>query len=351
MPEPAPVLPPGPAADVPASTAAVDTVLVVIPARDEQERIGRCLDAVLASARVVSDEVSVLVTVVLDGCTDDTAEVVGRVEQVGTVSVDSGRMGAVRSAGLDAALASAGALVDARTWVAHTDADTVVPEHWLTRQLALADTGYDLVLGTVEPAPEELDGPAGDLWRAQHRLAEGHAAVHGANLGVRLSALRAVGGYGDARSGEDAALVHRLRADGHPWVATDRTRAVTSARRDGRAEHGFAEFLRRLDATARRHGDLPRVEARLREAVLDLARRRGSTKTLCPSDAARVVDGEAFRELTVLARAAACRLADEGLVEITQRGVRVDGWRAHGPVRIRLLDETAGDHVDVEVDA
>jgi hypothetical protein len=35
----------------------------------------------------------------------------------------------------------------------------------------------------------------------------------------------------------------------------------------------------------------------------------------------------------------ACTLADEGLVEITQRGVVVDGRTTPGPVRIRLVEQ------------
>ncbi len=67
-------------------------------------------------------------------------------------------------------------------------------------------------------------------------------------------------------------------------------------------------------------------------ALLD-ARRAGAT--ICPSEAARAVDPEGWRELMPQARAAAGRLAARGAVEVTQRGEVVDVATARGPVRIR----------------
>jgi hypothetical protein len=78
-------------------------------------------------------------------------------------------------------------------------------------------------------------------------------------------------------------------------------------------------------------------EQRLRAAILDLARERGPGKTICPSDAARAVGGEDWRDLMEAARDVARDLARSGEVEITQRGAVLDpdsAWR--GPVRIRI---------------
>ena len=76
------------------------------------------------------------------------------------------------------------------------------------------------------------------------------------------------------------------------------------------------------------------LDARLRAAVLDLLRRRAATSTICPSDAARAVGGDTWRTAMPLAREVAARLADEGVVEVRQRGERVDVRTARGPVRI-----------------
>lgn len=59
------------------------------------------------------------------------------------------------------------------------------------------------------------------------------------------------------------------------------------------------------------------------------------TSTICPSQAAREVGGENWRELMVPARMAARRLVAAGEVEITQSGRVVDPSTARGPIRIR----------------
>lgn len=57
-----------------------------------------------------------------------------------------------------------------------------------------------------------------------------------------------------------------------------------------------------------------------RDAIMDLLGQRDAGKTICPSEAAREVGGERYRELMPAVRAAAGRLVDEGVVEVTQRG-------------------------------
>jgi hypothetical protein len=77
-------------------------------------------------------------------------------------------------------------------------------------------------------------------------------------------------------------------------------------------------------------------DGRLREAILTLAKERGPSKTICPSDAARAVGGEEWRDLMDQVRDVARDLARKGEVEITQGGDVVDPnetWR--GPIRIR----------------
>lgn len=77
-------------------------------------------------------------------------------------------------------------------------------------------------------------------------------------------------------------------------------------------------------------------EQRLRDTILELARKRGPTSSICPSDAAREVGGENWRDLMEDARDAARELARAGEVVITQGDDVVDPdatWR--GPIRIR----------------
>jgi hypothetical protein len=84
------------------------------------------------------------------------------------------------------------------------------------------------------------------------------------------------------------------------------------------------------------------ADRRLEEAIVTLLECRGRGKSICPSEAARAVDGEDWKRLMQPARAAARRLAAGGRVEITQGGRVVDGSTARGPVRIRLSGRTSG---------
>ncbi|RBY92079.1 DUF3253 domain-containing protein [Blastococcus sp. TBT05-19] len=77
------------------------------------------------------------------------------------------------------------------------------------------------------------------------------------------------------------------------------------------------------------------VGARLERVIGELLDRRSADSSICPSEAARAVDPEAWRDLMPDARAAAGRLAAAGEVEVTQGGEVVDVGSARGPVRVR----------------
>ena len=104
------------------------------------------------------------------------------------VNVKLRSTGASRDSGIRAALERLRAAGTASTWLATTDADSTVPEHWLVRQVELANAGADAILGSVEPDPTDVDpagrGAAG--WRSTFR--EDHSHIYGANLGIRASA-------------------------------------------------------------------------------------------------------------------------------------------------------------------
>ena len=75
----------------------------------------------------------------------------------------------------------------------------------------------------------------------------------------------------------------------------------------------------------------------LERAVLDLLAERDAGKTICPSEAARRVEPDAWREQMEPARDAARRLAGAGRIEITQRGEAIDpDGPFRGPIRLRL---------------
>lgn len=222
-------------------------VAVVIPARDEEALLPACLDSVetaLAHLHRERPDVESRVVVVLDSCVDSTSAVVAARPGVTALAVSVGLVGAARAAGV-AALGE-WATSPRHTWIACTDADTLVPPHWLTEQLRLADSGLELVVGTAEPQPADLPAEVRDAWWARHTMADGHEHVHGANLGFTLEAYLAVGGFPPLPLHEDVALVSALRSAGRRWVATDATRVVTSGRHEARAPGGFAAYLEDL---------------------------------------------------------------------------------------------------------
>ncbi len=77
------------------------------------------------------------------------------------------------------------------------------------------------------------------------------------------------------------------------------------------------------------------VDARLEESIRSLLSQRAPEATICPSEAARDVGGDDWRDLMEPAREAARRLVVTEEVEITQGGTVVDGATATGPIRIR----------------
>ena len=77
------------------------------------------------------------------------------------------------------------------------------------------------------------------------------------------------------------------------------------------------------------------VGGALERAIATLLDQRRPEATICPSEAARAVDPDGWRDLMPAARAAAGRLAAAGDVEVTQHGEVVDVAAARGPVRVR----------------
>lgn len=144
---------------------------------------------------------------------------------------------------------------------------------------------------------------------------------------------------------------HHIVVDGRKWRATDP--AIPDAlRKELVAELMSARRDVRTDAESAR----PRVEdakvalgergdpwweptpdgrrTRLVATMRTLLRHRDAEATICPSDAARVVGGESWRDLMDDARSVAGELATGGVVVVRQHGQDVDLDAAVGPVRL-----------------
>jgi hypothetical protein len=82
------------------------------------------------------------------------------------------------------------------------------------------------------------------------------------------------------------------------------------------------------------------ADAALEAAIMELLAERGRDKTICPSEAAKLVGGTETRRdwegLMEPARAAARRLVRAGRVVVMQNGRVVDASTAKGAIRLRL---------------
>lgn len=192
-------------------------IAVIIPAHNEAELLGACLDAVAVAAAHPGVTEDVHAYVVLDACTDGT-RLVAKAHRTcrWVMTVFERNVGTARAA------AGASALSAGAAWLAFTDADSRVPPDWLAAQMAERAAGADVVLGgcDVEGRPGLLDGK-----------------MCGANLGVSAEAYRRVGGFLPLETGEAPALVSALQASGARivWMGP---RVVTSGRLFGRAPGG-----------------------------------------------------------------------------------------------------------------
>ena len=221
---------------------------VVVPAHNEQDLLPSCLASLRRAVRALPG-IPVRLVVVADACRDRTAEVARRGGAV-VVTADAGSVGGARAAGVREVLRRAGHLDPADIWLATTDADTLVPARWLREHARYGDEGWDAVAGTVRVADWSGHQPGTrTLFLKRYGAGTGqHAHVHGANLGFRAAAYLEAGGFPDMPTAEDRALVAALTANGSRVRRTRALSVVTSARREGRAPHGFSHYLTELDS-------------------------------------------------------------------------------------------------------
>jgi glucosyl-3-phosphoglycerate synthase len=233
---------------------------VVVPARDEEARVGACLRA-LATQRAV-DPAKVLVVLVLDGCQDRTRERALAVAQslpalrLQCVDGPARGPGPARALGLRVARQAVGA--DAgEALLASTDADTRVAGDWLTVQLAAVADGARAIGGLIDLDPREAAAlPPGAVAAREARVPARLAAVRrwqpdaehhqfsGASLALTAATYDLVGGLPAVAELEDEALERQLRAHGVPIRYLRAVRVTTSARLDGRcAGAGLAVAL------------------------------------------------------------------------------------------------------------
>ncbi|HEY4095691.1 MAG TPA: glucosyl-3-phosphoglycerate synthase [Baekduia sp.] len=233
--------------------------VVVIPARDEEALVGRCLAALAVQEGIAPEAFEVVL--VLDRCADATEAVARGAARAGGVVLHLARspvpgVGAARRHGMDLACARLEAAGRPDGLIACTDADTEVDPGWLAAQLALVEQGADAVGGWIDLDPSGARLlPPDALDRRQERARARLAAVvaqdpnaehhffSGASMGVTARAYRAVGGLEPVDALEDEGFARRLAGAGLRIVRSGAVRVSTSARTDGRAPRGLARDL------------------------------------------------------------------------------------------------------------
>lgn len=241
--------------------------VVAVPVKDEAERIGDCL-ASLAEQTVDLSEVAVVL--LLNNCTDATAEVVRALAPELPFALE------MRMVDLPAPYANAGwarrLAMDAAVELARpdglvltTDADTLVDTDWIEANRAEIAAGVDAVAGYVMANPVELmeldpcilERGAVE-WEYQQLAAELEARADaephdpwprhnqncGASAALTVAAYRRIGGLPPKRVGEDRALFEMLRREDLKIRHSLDVHVVTSARTDGRALGGLSDAIR-----------------------------------------------------------------------------------------------------------
>ena len=245
---------------VPTGSATTARVSVLLPVRDEAERVGPCLRALLAQTGVPELEVLVLD----DGSTDGTADVVRSV--AGADSRVRLLIGRPLPPGWLGKPHACQQLADAATGdvLVLVDADVVLAPHAVAATVALLeDTGLDL----LSPYPRQEAPGATALvqpllqwsWLTflPLRLAERSprpslSAANGQLLAVRRSAYDRAGGHAAVRHAvvEDVELLRALKRTGGRGGVCDGTTLATTRMYDSWAElvDGYGKSLWTLPA-------------------------------------------------------------------------------------------------------
>lgn len=243
------------------------TVLVAVPAMNEERRVAACIGALAASAR--SSGTRVLVVLLVNNTRDATLEraiSAARLERVDLLAADvalpkrTAHAGTARGVALDFACR----LGSAEAALFSTDADSRVNPSWIPSNLEELSRGAALVGGRVAWNPSDAvslpervcqasvaETHYLDLMRRLEWLTDPdpwnpwphHGAMSGASIATTCRWYRAVGGLPRVPVGEDRAMFERYRAHDLPVVFSDRAIVATSGRATGRAKGGMADTV------------------------------------------------------------------------------------------------------------
>jgi Glycosyl transferase family 2 len=239
---------------------------IVVPVHNEEKLLHLALDALRHAIANVPTRIECRVAIVLDTCNDASTAIAHRWAKThgsrcrgaldaGALLISCGEsnVGAARRHGCAALLGTWSRMNARHLWLATTDADSVVPDPWLTTQITAHEAGADLWAGRVSVTDWSAHGPAtARLWNQEYGQ-EG-APIHGASLGMNAQAYLEIGGFRALRTGEDRDLYQRALEAGARLQHEVHVTVTTSARRQARAPLGFAHALTALESELVRGG-------------------------------------------------------------------------------------------------
>ena len=185
-------------------------VSVIIPAHNEERYICQCIDSVL---RTGWPREMLEILVIDHSSTDRTAEL-ARAAGARVLPISTGKIGAVRNAGLAAAKGE---------FVAYVDGDCSVPATWLQTAVSLLES--DESIGAIGgPCLSPSDGTWVERSLAPSTTGPGYArhvkAIATSSFIARTLLLREEGGFDEELvSGEDDDMSNRIRSRGLALVS------------------------------------------------------------------------------------------------------------------------------------
>lgn len=238
---------------------------VVVPARNEEDLVGQCIQALANQNTVSPAEYEVIL--ILDGCTDETEsrarEVARGAPDLRLHFLDGPGEGAghARRVGMEAACSRLLDLGRETGLIASTDADTVVDPDWLAAQFECLERGARAIGGRIELSGDVGVSKGVAEWRYERGsrrhmdlLSESssdgespgfleHWQFSGASLSLTAGVYREIGGLEPHAALEDEHLERILYQRGISIERPLSVRVTTSARLVGRAERGLAKDL------------------------------------------------------------------------------------------------------------
>ncbi len=228
---------------------------VVVPVHNEEQLLAGALDALGAAfADIREPDLPQYLVLVFDSCRDASAHVARRWQEthaqpralsMSAITSESRNVGAARRLGCATVLGHWPDVDPEHVWIATSDADSRVPRAWLRQQLEHHESGTDVWAGRVAI---QVEGAGRETLRRWQREYDREAyPIHGASLGFNGARYLSAGGFMPLETGEDRALLRALVGSGATTHFESSLRVATSARRRGRAPHGFAETLHLYD--------------------------------------------------------------------------------------------------------